>query len=186
MYLRPEIYNRIPIYLANHLCSNFCLNPEIQLRGGSGGISALGRIFQFGQIFRNLRRAIPILRGARAVNCGKTSQIAKPKRFEEFGRKSRISGGNSWIRAEKAGFGRKKPDSGRFSRKSSRTSGGKTHGIDTRRGGFGGFFCSVFFFALAFRDSQRIGRRADFGASGGFSEVGRFFCLTTRRAEITP
>ena len=24
-------------------------------------------------------------------------------------------------------------------------------------------------------DSQRIGRRADFGASGGFSEVGRLF-----------
>ena len=49
------------------------------------------------------------------------------------------------------------------------------HGFDTRRGGFGGFFCSMFFFALAFRDSEGIGRRADFGASGGFSEVGRFF-----------
>ena len=156
------------LYLANHLCSNFCLNPEIQLRGGSGGISALGRIFQFGQIFRNLRSAIPILRGARAVNCGKTSQIAKPKGFEEFGRK-------------KPDFRRKKPDSGGKSRIRADFPGNlrglrtDKHGFDTRRGGFGGFFCTVFLFALAFRDSQRIGRRADFGASGGFSEVGRFF-----------
>ena len=91
------------------------------------------------------------------MNCGKASQIAKPG-----------------IRAAKAGFGRKTPDSGRFP-EIFEDFGRKKHGIDTRRGGFGGFSCSVFLFALAFRDSQRIVRRADFEASGGFSEVGRFF-----------
>ena len=147
-------------YLANHLCSNFCLNPEIQLRGGSGGISALGRIFQFGQIFRNLRRAIPILRGARAVNCGKTSQFAKPKRFEEFGRK-------------KPDFRRKKPDSGGKSRiradfpRNLRGLRAEKHGFDTGRGGFGGFFCRVLVLS-----ELGVGRilepRADFLRSGGF------------------
>ena len=50
----------IIIYLGTLKGWNFCLNPEIQLRGASGGISACGRFLGFGRIFRNLRRAIPI------------------------------------------------------------------------------------------------------------------------------
>ena len=155
----------MPMYLANHLCSNFCLTPEIQLRGGSGGISALGRIFQFGQIFRNLRRAIPIfLRGARAVN----SQIAKPKRFEEVRRKQRISGGKKRFRAEKkAGFGQIFPEI-------FEDFGGKTHGIDTKR-----WFWRVLLQCVLFRPGiSRFSANwasGGFGASGGFSEVGGFF-----------
>ena len=95
------------------------------------------------------------------MNCGKTSQIAKPKRFEEFGRK-------------KPDFRRKKPDSGGKSRIRAEDFGRTNTDLTREEVVLEGSFalCSFSPWHFEILSELGVGRilepRADFLRSGGF------------------